>query len=89
LRHALQLRNGAVFVSYGYRKKPFGIRAKLCNSDLSDLDTAPEIIICDDAPNGDLGYTHAVELKDGRILLAYYIAGEDGTRRIEGAVLKA
>ncbi|MDR3304299.1 MAG: glycoside hydrolase [Treponema sp.] len=86
--HALQLRNGKVFVSYGYRQKPFGIRAKLCDSELSDLESAPEIIICDDAPNGDLGYTHAAELRDGRVLLAYYIADEDGTRRIEGATLK-
>ncbi|MCL2478483.1 MAG: glycoside hydrolase [Treponema sp.] len=82
--HALQLKSGKVFISYGYRKKPFGIRGKICGSELEDLDTAPEIIFCSDAPNGDLGYPNAIQLKDGSILLSYYISGEDGIRKIEG-----
>jgi len=86
--HALNLKNGKVFVSYGYRKKPFGIRAKFCGPELEDLDTAPELILRDDAPNGDLGYPHAVQLKDGKILVAYYISNEDGTRKIESLILE-
>ena len=86
--HALQLRGGKVLISYGYRKKPFGIRAKICGSELQDLDNADEFILCDDAPNGDLGYPHAAQLKDGKILISYYISGEDGTRRIEGIVIE-
>ena len=82
--HALQLESGKVFISYGYRKKPFGIRGKICGGELEDLDSAPEIIFCDNAPNGDLGYPHAAQLKDGRILLSYYISGEDNIRKIEG-----
>ncbi|MDR2417630.1 MAG: glycoside hydrolase [Treponema sp.] len=85
--HALQLRNGKVFVSYGYRRTPFGIRAKLCDTELSNLDSAPEFVVVADAPNSDLGYTHAVQLKDNRVLLAYYIAASNGTRCIEGAFL--
>ncbi|MDR1400028.1 MAG: glycoside hydrolase [Treponema sp.] len=87
--HALQLRNGKVFVSYGYRRVPFGIRARVCDAELSDLATAPEFVVVADAPSGDLGYTHAVQLKDDRVLLTYYIAGKDGTRCIEGAFLNA
>jgi hypothetical protein len=86
--HALQLKSGRVFVSYGYRKKPFGIRGKLCGLELEDLDSAPEIIFCDGAPNGDLGYPHAVQLRDDSILLSYYISGDDGIRKIEGMLLK-
>jgi hypothetical protein len=86
--HVLQLRNGKTFVNYGYRRKPFGIRAKLCDAELSDLETAPEIIVCDDAPVGDLGYPHAAQLKDDTVLLTYYISGDDGIRKIEGAVLQ-
>ena len=82
--HALQLKSGKVFISYGYRKKPFGIRAKFCGTELDDLDSAPEFILCDDAPNGDLGYPHAVQLKDGTILVSYYISDKDGVRFIEG-----
>jgi hypothetical protein len=87
--HVLSLRGGTALVNYGYRFAPFGIRAKLCDAELSNLETAPEFVVCDDALSGDLGYTHAVQLKDGRILLAYYIAGPDGTRAIEGAVIQA
>ena len=86
--HALQLDSGKVFISYGYRKKPFGIRGKICGAELDDLDSAPEIVFINDAPNGDLGYPHAVQLKDGRILLSYYISGEDGIRKIEGIIFE-
>lgn len=86
--HVLQLRSGNTFVNYGYRLQPYGIRAKLCDGELDDLEAAPEFVVCDDAPNGDLGYTHSVQLKDDTILLAYYISGADGTRRIEGAWLR-
>jgi hypothetical protein len=85
--HALALSNGRVLVSYGYRRPPFSIRAKLCGPELEDLGTAPECIVASGAPNSDLGYTHAIELHDKRVLIAYYISAEDGTRRIEGAFL--
>jgi hypothetical protein len=87
--HALQLRSGRVFVSCGYRREPFGIRAYLCDAELEGIAEAPELIVRDDAPNGDLGYTHAVQLKDDTVLLVYYITGEDGVRLIEGAVIEA
>ncbi|MDR0312628.1 MAG: glycoside hydrolase [Treponema sp.] len=86
--HVLQLENGRTFVSYGYRRKPFGIRAKICGPELEDLDSAPELILCDDAPNGDLGYPHAVQLKDYSILVSYYISGTDSIRKIEGLILE-
>lgn len=86
--HVLALRSGKAFVNYGYRRAPFGIRAKLCNAELSDIESVPELVVCDDAPNGDLGYSHAVQLKDDTILLAYYISDPDGTRKIEGALIK-
>jgi hypothetical protein len=84
----LRLASGKTFISYGYRKKPFGIRAKICGPELEDLESAPEITLCDDAPNGDLGYPHAAQLQDGRILLSYYISGDDGIRKIEGIILE-
>ena len=84
----LQLSSGNTFISYGYRKKPFGIRAKICGPELEDLDSAPETILCEDAPNGDLGYPHAIELKDDKILLSYYISGDDGIRIIEGMIIE-
>lgn len=85
--HVLRLKSGNVLVSYGYRKKPFGIRAKLCNSELTDIQEADEIILRDDAPDGDLGYTSSIQRDDGSILVSYYLSGEDGIRKIDATVL--
>jgi len=86
--HALKLKSGKVLVTYGYRRKPYGIRARLCDGELSDINEAPEIILRDDAPNGDLGYTHAVQLPDGTIMVAYYISGGDGIRKIDATIIE-
>lgn len=80
--HALQLQSGNVLLSYGYRKSPFGIRVRVCNGELTDIDQSEEIIIRDDAPNGDLGYPHAIQLDNGDILVVYYISDPDGIRTI-------
>jgi hypothetical protein len=85
--YALQLASGHVLVVYGYRRAPYGIRAKLCSAELTDLAQAPEIVLRDDAPNGDLGYPHAIQLEDGRILVVYYIATADGIRQIDATWL--
>lgn len=81
--HALQLQSGNILVTYGYRREPYGIRARVCNSELTDLNDVEEIILRDDAPHGDLGYTNAIQLDNGDILVTYYIAQSDGTRTIE------
>lgn len=81
--HPLRLRSGKVLLSYGYRREPFGIRARLCNSELTDISEAPEIILRQDAANGDLGYPNAIQLPDGDVLVTYYIAMADGVRTID------
>ena len=86
--HALRLRDGRVLLSYGYRRKPYGIRARICDAELEHIEDGEEIILVDDAPNGDLGYPHAIQLEDGTVLVSYYISGEDGVRRIEAALLR-
>ena len=79
---ALQLQSGKVLLSYGYRKEPYGIRIRVCNGELADIDQSEEIILRDDAPNGDLGYPHAIQLDNGEILVSYYISDPDGIRTI-------
>lgn len=81
--HPLRLKSGRVLLTYGYRKPPYGIRARLCNSELTDIAEAPEIILREDASCGDLGYPNAVQLGNGDILVAYYITMEDGIRTID------
>ena len=81
--HPLRLKSGKVLLTYGYRREPFGIRARVCNAELTDISQAEELILRDDAPNGDLGYPNAIELDDGRILVCYYISAPDGIRTID------
>lgn len=86
--YAMKLQDGRVFLIYGYRHEPFGIRARLLNPDCTDIADAPEIVIRDDGGSGDLGYPWAALLPDGGILAAYYFNQKDGTRYIEGSVLE-
>lgn len=79
---ALRLKSGNVLLSYGYRREPFGIRVRLCNNELTDISESPELILRDDAPNGDLGYPHAIQLDNGEIIVSYYISDPDGIRVI-------
>jgi len=85
--HAVRLKDGRVFLIYGYRRAPFGVRAKLLNPDCTDIVEAPEIVIRDDGGNGDLGYPWAAVLPDSNILVAYYFNIGDGVRHIAGSVL--
>ena len=84
----LVLPDGRLFLSYGYRHEPMGVRAKVVSS-LEELESAPEIIIRDNSPSRDTGYPSATLLSDGRILVAYYIADKQGIRGIEGTILSA
>lgn len=81
--HALRLKSGNVLLSYGHRRPPFGIRARLCDAELNNIAEAKEIVLRDDAPDGDLGYPNAILLDDGDILVSYYINNPDGIRSID------
>ncbi len=82
----LVLPDGRLFLVYGYRHQPMGVRARLV-SNMDELETAEEIIIRADSPSADTGYPSACMLADGRILVAYYIADDKGIRGIEGTIL--
>ena len=86
--HALRLPDDRVLLTYGYRHKPFGIRARILNPECTDFATAPEIVLRDDGDNGDIGYTWAVQLDDNRVLVVYYFNQNKGTRYIAGSILE-
>jgi hypothetical protein len=69
--HLMLLSDGRVLCSYGYRREPFGQRACVSEDGLT-WDVRDEVILRDDAPNGDLGYPASLELEPGRILTVYY-----------------
>jgi len=85
--HALRLPDGRVFLVYGYRHVPYGIRARLLDAECTDF-SGEEIVLRDDGGSGDLGYPWACLTADGRVLVAYYFNREDGVRHIAGTVLE-
>lgn len=85
---ALRLPDKRVFLVYGYRHKPYGIRARILNAECSDYKTAEEIIIRTDGGSGDIGYPWAVMFDDNKILVTYYFNKENGTRHIAGTILE-
>ncbi|WP_448203057.1 sialidase family protein [Azospirillum sp. sgz302134] len=85
---AVPLPDGRLLVVYGYRHKPYGIRARVWDPYKQTLDEAPEFIIRDDAPSPDLGYPWATVLADGRVAVCYYICDGTGIRHIEATLLR-
>jgi len=69
--HLALLADGRVLCTYGYRKPPYGERACI-SRDGVDWKVEDEVVLRDDAPNGDLGYPASVELGGGVILTVYY-----------------
>ena len=85
--HPLPLDDGRIFLAYGHRREPFGIRARILREDdLSPVDGG-EIVLREDGGNQDLGYPWSVRLDDRRVLTVYYFnTADDPVRRIEGTV---
>jgi hypothetical protein len=69
--HLAMLADGRILCTYGYRRPPYGQRACLSDDGVS-WSLKEEVVLRDDAPNGDLGYPASVELKRGVILTVYY-----------------
>jgi sialidase-1 len=84
---ALRLPDQRVLLVYGYRHAPFGVRARLLNSECTNFASSPELILRDDGGNSDLGYPWATMLSNHRALVVYYFNRADGTRSISGTIL--
>lgn len=85
---ALRLRDQRVLLVYGYRHKPFGIRARILNAECTDFATAAEMILRTDGGTTDIGYPWATRLEGGRVLVTYYFNLANGPRHIAGTVLE-
>lgn len=85
---ACPLPDGRILVVYGYRHKPYGLRARVWDPEAESLDEAPETVLRDDAPSPDLGYPWATVLADGRVVVCYYICDSDGIRHIAATLLR-
>jgi len=68
---AIRLQSGNVLVTYGYRSQPFGIRSFMLDEECSGWENLEENILRCDGRNYDIGYTSAVQLKNGDIKIFY------------------
>jgi hypothetical protein len=75
--HLLRLRDGRILSLYGYRAKPYGIRAMISSDGGETWDT--DNVVYADGVNGDLGYPASVELENGDILTIFYTHPAEGT----------
>ncbi len=78
--HLLRLRDGRLLVTYGHRRAKFGQRACLSRDGGKTWDYASEILIRDDAPNGDLGYPASLQMDDESVLTIYYQVDKPGEK---------
>lgn len=85
---ATRLPDQRVLLVYGYRHKPYGIRARVLNAECTDYATAPEIILREDGGTTDLGYPWSVVLDGKRVLVVYYFNVANGPRHIAGTILE-
>jgi sialidase-1 len=85
---ALRLPDNRVMVTYGYRHKPYGIRARILNAECTDFATAPEMVLRDDGAGTDIGYPWAVVLDKNRVLVTYYFSVDGGPQHIAGTFLE-
>ena len=85
---AMRLPDKRVLLVYGYRHKPFGIRARILNAECTDFATAKEIVLREDGGGYDIGYPWAVQLNDKQVLVTYYFNIDNGTRHIAGTILE-
>lgn len=86
--NALQLPDGRVLITYGYRHKPFGIRARILNAECTNFATAPEFVLREDGGNTDIGYTWPVVISDEKVLVVYYFNKDNGARHIAGTIIE-
>jgi sialidase-1 len=74
--HLLELKDGRLLCTYGYRRAPFGVRACLSRDGGKTWDIRNEIVLRNDGGNADLGYPSVVEMPDGRLLVVYWFNNE-------------
>lgn len=80
--HLLKLNDHTVVCTYGYRKKPYGVRAVISQD--RGRTWSREIILRDDGPLWDLGYPMTLQLSNGNLLTVYYFNDQNLTRFIAG-----
>jgi hypothetical protein len=89
-----QLPDGRVVCVYGYRRRPFGIRARVSADRCATW--GREIVLRDDGGSWDLGYPRTLLRSDGALVTVYYfndradpIQQDGGVRYIAATIWRA
>lgn len=78
--HLLRLRDGRLLMTYGHRRKPLGVQARV-SADHGRRWSDP-LIVSADGTSSDLGYPSTVELDDGTLVTVWYEAMKDSPRAV-------
>lgn len=81
----IQLNDGRLCLTYGYRAEPFGIRAQLSRD--NGKTWGKPIHLRDDGGGRDLGYTRTIQRPDGKIATVYYFYDMTGPDRYIAATI--
>lgn len=81
----LRLADGRLALVYGYRRPPFGIRARISQD--HGKTWSGEIVLRSDGGNTDLGYVRSAVRPDGRIVSTYYFNTDPRSVRFIGATI--
>ena len=81
----IRLKDGRVCLTYGYRAKPYGIRARLSGD--AGRTWGKEIHLRDDGGGRDVGYPRTVQRPGGVILTIYYFHDQPASDRYIAATL--
>jgi len=74
----VEMKNGRILLTYGYRQFPTGIRYCVSPPDADCSIWDEQILRCDGHDEGELGYPASVELRDGSIVTVYYFTEKEG-----------
>lgn len=80
--HLLQLPNGDILCTYGYRKSPYGIRIVISHDMGLTWSASDFLTVVDGLPNKNLGYPVTLMRKNGSFNTIYYSQNSDGTTSI-------
>lgn len=79
------LKDGRVCITYGVRKPPFGMRARISAD--GGQSWGEELILRDDGGGRDLGYPQMVQRPDGKLVTVYYFNDDPGQERYIAATI--
>ncbi|SHJ46835.1 sialidase family protein [Pseudozobellia thermophila] len=81
----IKLHDGRLCLTYGYRAKPYGIRAKISHD--RGRTWGNEIVLRNDGSGRDIGYVRSVQRTDGKVATVYYFQDNESPERYIGCTI--